>query len=386
MPEKTPPAATLTPGLEPEMLAQWSRADLPDPAPGVFGGGTPSDVIWFRDRYIAVGTIATECCADGDPSANVGVVWTSRDGRSWRIRQTTGIAEHAMLGAHTTSGLATNGSVLVTVGMHAEPSPEGTAERLAAAWATADGINWTRARDPVPSLIAARGESFVGVAITLDDGSPKARFMTSDDGLAWSYSSAWIEASVSAIAVGAGGRVVAVGSTHVETADGGQSNAVVFQSDDGAHWVGPTTVFERASPKNVTASGDGFLVTGWWIDRPIGPGQPDHDGIWRTANGLDWQPLPLVVGDEEYLDEVFVTGKAIVVVGETHVEAMANAMIWISADGGVTWGRVARDPAFSGVNNQIEGLVPTAEGLLAIGRRWDTRSGHPMPVAWFASG
>lgn len=63
----------------------------------------------------------------------------------------------------------------------------------------------------------------------------------------------------------------------------------------------------------------------------------------------------------------------------------ANAMVWVSTDGSVSWGRVADQAAFSGLDDELTGIVQISGGLLAVGRRWDGASGHPLPEAWLSS-
>jgi hypothetical protein len=59
-------------------------------------------------------------------------------------------------------------------------------------------------------------------------------------------------------------------------------------------------------------------------------------------------------------------------------------MVWVSTDSGATWGRLADQPAFSDINNELAAMVQTPNGLLAVGGRWDSGSMHPLPEVWLA--
>jgi photosystem II stability/assembly factor-like uncharacterized protein len=105
--------------------------------------------------------------------------------------------------------------------------------------------------------------------------------------------------------------------------------------------------------------------------------------IWRIGvNPV--APLPLVLGQEDWLSEVYVIGDALLAVGHATIDGLANALIWVSVDGGSTWGLVADRPAFEGINNEIAAIIPSPTGLLAVGRRWDPLSAHPVPEVWVA--
>jgi len=71
-------------------------------------------------------------------------------------------------------------------------------------------------------------------------------------------------------------------------------------------------------------------------------------------------------------------------IGHMTIAGSACSLIWISLDGGSTWGRVADRLGFEGTNNEIPAVTPMPTGLLAVGRRWDSGSTHPLPEAWLA--
>jgi hypothetical protein len=46
---------------------------------------------------------------------------------------------------------------------------------------------------------------------------------------------------------------------------------------------------------------------------------------------------------------------------------------------------VPHQPAFDGIDIQIADVIETPNGLLAVGRRWDPETNHPVPQAWLSS-
>jgi hypothetical protein len=74
---------------------EWTRIDMPDPAPGVYDDGSPTGVVAFHGTYVATGSVGAG--ANGDPSLNWGVVWTLSDGRSWTLSDHLAAFEHASL-------------------------------------------------------------------------------------------------------------------------------------------------------------------------------------------------------------------------------------------------------------------------------------------------
>ncbi len=379
--ETPAPEATLTPPNPPAAFAAWTRADMPDPAPGVFGGGTPRDVIWFSDRYVAVGTIATECCADSDPSTFVGVVWTSRDGHTWRLRDLGSTFAHASL-----SNLIVIGGKLYAFGSYAEPTPGAIAESRPAAWASQDGVTWRRVGEPVGPRPFPFGAGFVGVEVTGYPDAPVSRFTYSTDGLTWTIVSDPFEIEIRELVVspGAGALAIGWGLGRPDSDGTWREDLVVFTSLDGVHWTGPTVALEGASATSATAIEGGFLVTGWATKPPPAAGNLESAAVWRSNTGTTWEAMPLVVDDEDSFHGGYVIGDTLIVSGSTLKDGLGDQLLWVSNDDGLTWGRVAPQPAFSGVNNRIESIIPTADGLLAVGRRWDRVNGHPVPQVWWS--
>jgi hypothetical protein len=121
----TGPAATT--------FREWTRIDLPDPAPDVFGGATPTGLVAFRGSYITIGTVWAGCC-DGDASLDRGVLWASTDGRSWTVRDRIAAFARAAV-----TGLVSDGIRLVAVGYVAAPVPDELGIPEAALWMSLAG-------------------------------------------------------------------------------------------------------------------------------------------------------------------------------------------------------------------------------------------------------
>ncbi len=353
----------------------WTRTDLPDPAPGVYGGGTPSGIVQFAGRFIAVGTINAACCANGDPALNNGVLWTSGDGKSWTVLDKIAAFAHAFLTA-----VVADGKRLLVTGTYAEPVADAQGTGVPAVWVSTDGSSWTRASDPAPAYVAATPHGFVGVFATgwsAGAGTTLA-FATSTDGLAWTTTSSTFDAAARGLAVNAAGQVLAVGWIDGAPLGDGTptTDMLVWRSDDGSSWTGPQDILEDAQPVAVTADEHGFLVAGY------GAGQRMQ--LWRVTEG-GLVLLPLNLADGETISGVYPIGDTLVVIGDGTVNDTANAAVWRSVDGGSTWDRLPDQDAFSGMNNELRSVVATADGLLAVGGRWDPQTNHPIPEIWLSS-
>jgi hypothetical protein len=388
-PSAPAPAASTSPTPGPSAapaaaFRDWTRIDLPDPAPGIYGGASPTGVVAFHGGYIAIGSIWAACCAAGDPSLSRGVVWTSADGRSWSMRDRIPAFEHASL-----TGLVMDGSRLVAVGSYAAPIPNEPGVSVPAVWVSSDGTAWVRASEPVPSFVTVGPHGLIGAVTTEGpSGSPNSvRFVTSRDGLAWTSASGSFEALLRGLAAAADGTAVAVGE--VPEASRAERTTtidmVVWHSANGTTWTGPETIGYEARPVAVTGDAGGFLAVVWLTALLASGSIGTVSQVWRLVDGGGPHVTPIVLGDAESLARVFALGDTLLATGDTLVNGNANAMIWVSTDGGATWGRVADQPAFSDINNELTGMVQTPGGLLAVGRRWDTSAGHPVPEAWVSA-
>lgn len=377
-----PPSSVVTPvPSNPPATAflSWKPIDIPDPAPHVYGGGLPYAVVAFRSSYIAIGTVGAACCADGDPSMNWGIVWTSADGHSWTLHDKISALVHA-----SPTGLVTDGTRLVAFGGYGAPVPGGQATSVAAAWVSTDGVRWTRAHDPAPTFVAVGPRGFVGAVTTqASDGSQSFRFVSSSDGLTWTDASRTLGAELRGLAVGPTGDAMAVGDAPPGSV---AMDMLVWRSPDGLNWSDPQVIAHAATPLSVVwDSGSFFVVVSLDVLLPNGS-HGDGRQVWGLVQGGGPQVATIDVGDEGLLSTgLFVLGDAIIVSGTVSGDPYAEGAVWVSTDGGLTFGRVPDQRAFAQTDTFINGLVPTPDGLLAAGSRWDGPSVHPVPEIWLAA-
>jgi len=341
-------------------------------------------VVAFHGAFIAIGTIWTSCCDDSHPWLNRGVAWTSPDGRAWTLRSPIPDFKHASL-----DDLVTDGTRLIAVGSYAPPVRSGLGVHIPAVWVSTDGIRWVRASGTIPSFVAVGAHGFIGAAVKTDSSSSatSAQFVTSTNGLKWTAVSNRFAADLRGLAAARDGSAIAVGVEPRTPPLGDSTGAdmMTWRSTDGTRWSGPETTGNGGLPVAVTSDGRDFLaVVDRDVDLPSGTTSTTSE-VWRLAEGQASRPASIPLAEEDYLDSVFVIGDALIATGATLVNDAYNAMVWISTDGGTTWGRLEDPQAFSDINNGIAGIVPTPSGLLAVGNHWDSTTMHAVPSFWLAA-
>jgi hypothetical protein len=359
----TPPPSAPAAGA----YANWERIDLPNAAPGVYGGGLPSDVAAFGNGYIAVGTINASCCADGDPSMNSGLIWTSKDDRTWAVDAKISAFEHASL-----RRVLVAGSRLMVVGSHAEPVPGGQGVAIPTIWTSPDGVAWTRVGGRLPDLVAQGGPGFVGFyrAQGQAAGRNPPFFMQSVDGTTWASASGPVAGWVQDLIATPKGGALAVGWMDGPlAADGGPtSDAMAWHSTNGLVWTGPTKMARGAGANSVGAGASAVVVGGPGY---LAVGSDDQQpALWSSPDGRTWRQE--VIGTlEGALGGLFVVPGGFLIKGD--------AGVWFSSDG-LAWGsRISPPPG------DIATLIPTSHGVLAVGYRGDPATIGPLPAAWVAS-
>jgi photosystem II stability/assembly factor-like uncharacterized protein len=315
---------------------------------------------------------------------NRGVVWTSSDGRSWTLRDRIPAFEHVSL-----ARLVTDGSRLVAVGTYAAPSQNGPGVSVPAVWVSTDGKTWVRAPNPAPSFVAVGPHGFIGAVTTQAEPTSVAsvQFVTSTDGLAWTKASGTFNADLRDLAAAPDGTAMAVGAVPGAPRTDGTTTVdmVVWRSPNGTTWTAPGTIAHDAYPVAVSSDGRGFLAVVRLSALLPGGSISDVSQVWRFGDGNVPRAEAIPLGDQETLGSIFLVGDILLAGGYTLVDGAANAMVWVSTDGGATWGRVASPQALTDIGNELAGMVPTPGGLLAVGRRWDSASMHPLPEAWLAA-
>lgn len=370
-PPSPSPPPSLTPAIPAAQYASWTLLDLPDPAPEL-RGAFPVGVVKVGDRLIALGTVTYSCCTGSEPRKHRGVVWTSRAGTSWRLHDPIASLAHA-----TIEDLVYDGTRLIAVGRFAGPGtvdPEWQGD--AATWTSTDGLTWTRSSGLAPTLIASGPHGFIGAVTDRDDGT--VQFVTSDDGLTWTVTSNPIPVEVRNLAVDGSGHALALGIVPGEPGPDGEpfDDTVVIGSRDGRTWFSPEVFAAHAYPpygfRSLIGDEQGFVasVTDWVTG---------EDQLWRITVD-DAARLPLVTPiDEEPWD--LVPGGDVLILTR---HSGGDRVVWVSLDGGTSWGRVASGPALDRTVEGLRGAVVIDDRLIVVGWRSGEEPFHVVPIAWYA--
>ncbi len=352
-------------GAVAEAYTHWQRIDLPDAAPGVPGGGLPRDVAAFGDGYVAVGTINASCCAGGDPSLNSGLIWTSKDARTWSVEPNIAAFEHASL-----RQIMVAGSHLIVFGLYAAPALGGEGVAVPTVWTSADGVVWNRFVGGAPDLVVKGGPGFVGFyrAEGRPAGLNPPTFMKSADGTHWARASAAVTGRVQDLIATPDGGALAVGWVDgLPAADGGATfDAMAWQSADGLGWTGPALIATGANAMSAIVGGPGYLAIGSNTQQPV---------IWSAPDGRAWRQEMTGIGGSGP-SRIFVVPGGFLITGD--------AAAWFSRDGRL-WGRVPDQDGHAGNDLDIATLISIPDGVLAVGDRGDPATLGPLPAAWLAS-
>ena len=358
----TGPAPTLPPALA---FQQWTRHDMPDPAPDTFGGGTPVGVVRIGDRYLAIGQ---EVSSPGFGGERV-VRWTSPDGVSWELDDgLPGLSVRAV------TQLVSDGERAVLIGA----AGDAFTCCEAAAWVSSNGVDWTLAEGPVPMVVAAGPSGFVGAA-------QAGRFTASADGRAWASFTGPFGGEVTGLAVAATGRAVAIGHRQVDSEVDGSSTTdlLIWRSPDGSTWGEPQTILHDARASAVVAGPRGFVVAGVAYAYGRDGSVREVPRVWRLA-GIGLDPAAIELGEGQSVDHIAAIGGTLVASGREQIEGVAALRVWVSSDGGDSWVVVPEQEAFVGIDGSVRSIIAAPDGLVAVGQRWDPQAGHAVPVAWTA--
>lgn len=361
----TGPAPTLPPALA---FQQWTRHDMPDPAPDTFGGGTPIGVVRIGDRFVAIGQEVSSGGFGGERVAR----WTSPDGASWDLDEgLSGLSVRAV------SQLVSDGEHAVLIGV--EGDDFGCCE--AGAWVSSDGVDWTLANGPVPSIATAGRGGFVGAV----NGNEEVRFTASTDGHTWTPVTAPFDGEVTGLAVDARGRAVAIGHRLVDSEVDGSSTTdlLIWRSPDASTWSDQPIVLHDARAGAVVAGPRGFVIAGVAYAYGRDGSVREVPRVWRLA-GIGLDPAAIELGEGQSVDHIAAIGGTLVASGREQIEGVGAMRVWISSDGGDSWVAVPVQEAFAGIDASVRSIIAAPDGLVAVGQRWDPRAGHAVPVAWTA--
>lgn len=227
-------------------------------------------------------------------------VLTTRDGRTWLVREPSGIATNDPQQVPILRSLAEGpDGTLVLVGASAV---EDISSGDAASWTSSDGIQWQRAgasqtlRDAEMTAVAAFEDGYLAVG---GDGFPGANTQLpglrapavwrSTDGTTWgrrSFARAGDRVLFEGVAAVPGGWVAWGGGP-------APGSGAIWTSIDGADWkLATSQAGVRWGPIGRVASGpDGSLVA---VGSKWGDGEDPMPGIWRSADGgATWADLAI---------------------------------------------------------------------------------------------
>jgi hypothetical protein len=347
------PTATLIAPSQPASMA-WSRGDIALPADvvEVAPGSTPGMVCspcHARQASLLFGITAADdqLLAVGiqqPPSEAIAYV-SADDGRTWTAEP--GFAPGADTGA---LAVAADGDGRVIVGRRG---------REAAAWAATDG-GW-QAAPPAASLQGPAGGSaelravvpwrgqWVAVG-SADEGADRrvAAIWASPDGLAWervSHGSAFTDRVAYGIA-GSDERLVVVGS--LAGSDGATATpGVAWTSDDGAAWSLVEAPALAGPMRAVTHTDRGFVAVGFGIE-------DDRAAAWTSPDGSTWSAVPdqqafKALGKPVRMSAVGWDGTGLVAAGWKWDAGNGSGVVWRSPDGSA-WVREPDQASMSGAS------------------------------------
>ena len=204
--------------------------------------------------------------------------------------------------------------------------------------------------------IAGYGGTIVTTGSQSSDGQVRQQFFVSDDSGA-----SWRLAPVQA----AGGGQPSLGHAATLIARGpagwlAVGPQAIWTSEDGLSWTlaaahGITPGPAVGQVRVLTATASGFLAGG-------------AGGAWVSPDGMSWRQLSMALAPGEKVRDISSaasSGQDTVISGTVASGAATYPAVWLSADGGSSWTRVAL-PAGHGATGGIVGLSSDAAGLLAV--------------------
>ena len=277
-------------------------------------------------------------------------------------------------GAGTTSTTAEGGG-----GTEAPtPTPEGWAR------STSEALNDAGAAATLNAILPPEEDGqWVLAGTTFDaEGVPRATVWRSADALSWKAASVGPRNTEAFDATRrADGDLVVVG----RQLTGDTSKAAAWVEDGSTFVAAKGGDAFAGDPKvamlMVAARTDGLVALGF----RGAEGKEDSVAVWRSADGTSWERLPaaesvFATPGRTFVNHVAAVPSGLVALGGIHRGDHFDAAVWFSADG-ATWEAAAPAPDFGGPGDQdIFDVVPSGDGLLAVGATHDGR--RLVPAAW----
>lgn len=378
------PSPTVTSGTPPVGPAalSWERVD---DAGGSLGG--PGDQAMWRAAAGGPGLVGVGSdSSGGDLDA---AVWLSADGREWeRVPHDEGLFGGP--GNQHMNTIVAGGPGFVAVGWDASGG-----DLDAAVWTSVDGVTWERAGGPDAGF-SGPGEQFINkvtvggpglVAVGADGraGTSDAAVWLSSDGAAWERVTG--EAlrgpgtqRLRGIAIGAG-TMVAVG---FDSGSEGADAAAWFSADGRAWQRVPQASLARPGDDQMAMAvpgGPGFLAAGF----AGSDGGDSQAAVWTSADGASWSLDPSGVfggpGDQDIEFLVETTG-GWVAVGSGGRGQEVDVLVWTSEDG-TSW-KPSGSPRLGGPGVQsTKGLTLFGSAVVVTG--WEIRGGESDAVVWIGT-
>lgn len=310
--------------------------------------GPGADMIGVAARPDAI--VAIGYAVDGASTLDAGgifrpALWVSRDGRRWERVPHSGIFDRARF-----SDIAATGDGFVIVGaVYGALAPQGQPPR-GAIWTSRDGRVWRLVPDePIfdiggyqdtgedpgsggPSRVITYGGAILAVGAVCDEKGFNCRtaFWSSPDGSTWDRVVLdEPNTNASDVVVTAGGFLAVGEATNAGGCGIGlpQCKAIVFTSADGRIWqrhdvkVPGGVNFPDALTDAVAAGGLIFAIShegdGQRQAPPTGPTiDTSGAGYWRSADGLTWTPIegiPVDFGPSHFQPMAVGQGRVVVV-------------------------------------------------------------------------
>jgi hypothetical protein len=339
--EASPPFDGNPPTIAPATLGgyRWTPVD-----PVQFGGVGLEAVTSTADHgLLAAGDwLLTAEAPDG--TSRHPTVWSSTDGAIWsRLPDSPAFGSHRNGWDEVVLDIVPSGSGFVAVGIEQQND---SSNADAAAWISPDGTTWTRAtvRD--------------GIGRTME------QVLATDGGF------------------------VAIGEARYDFHAGFGAGTAIWTSSDGRKW---TRIPDKEGPPPGTRLGGVVAGTGEFLasaTSEVGQGAEDKnprrpliDGIWRSTDAIQWEPIPgspLGAGGLVRLTDGFAA------IGSSNTGGgVSHPLAWRSTDGHAWIEVVLPRPAAVPTGTSIYGtrLASGAAGLLAFGARDDDFS----TVGWSSS-
>jgi hypothetical protein len=276
-----------------------------------------ADGQWFALGMRDLGGFGEE---DGTRDA---AIWRSDDGRSWvpaEIRAVDAEGDYSVV-----IDLVELDGVLVAIGSWGAMQ----SDQLAwVTWRSTDGgASWTENRDsPGPfgalQAITTGGPGLIGAGWTYAGTTPfDSYIVTSRDGIIWEEVGAPLTLTAIHDLAPLGDRVVAVGSSWIESPSGVDERQMAWYSDDsGETWTAGDSAPVSAqvgTPQDLVQFGAGLVAVGGAVDV----------ASWVTFDGGAWDVFEVASSAESFAVAALDTG--LVAVGNTHPTGPST---WTSTD------------------------------------------------------